>query len=62
MDTAPSIDKIRSMPKTERDALNRQLTKNLARHMVGMVFVKLTIGGIVSVLGRKALIEAAKRA
>jgi hypothetical protein len=61
MDT-PNIETIRTMPKEDLAALNKQLTKNLARHMVGMLFVKLTLTSVVSVLARKALIEAAKRA
>lgn len=60
MDT-PNIEQIRTMPKKDVAALNKQLSRKLATHMVGMIFVKLTLRSVLTVLARKAVIEAAKR-
>ena len=55
-------DQIHAMPKEELAALNRKLGKKLALHMVGMLFLKLSIAGLTNVLTRKALIAASKHA
>jgi hypothetical protein len=61
MDT-PDINQIRTMPKEDLAALNKQMARRLAGHMIGMLFLKTAAAGVLSVLARKALIEAAKRA
>jgi hypothetical protein len=58
----PNIHQIRTMPKEDVAALNKKLTRRLAGHMVGMLFIKTAMYGVLGVLARKALHEAAKRA
>lgn len=57
----PSINTIKAMPKKDLDALNSQLARRLATHVVGMIFLKLSIAGVTQVLAKKAIIVAAKR-
>lgn len=61
MDT-PDITKIKTMPKKDLEALNRELGRKLATRVVGTIFLKLTVSGLLQVFAKKALIEAAKRA
>ena len=57
----PTVDSIRAMSPQDQAALNRQMTRAIAKHMLGLVFVKLTLTSVLTVLAKKALIEAAKR-
>lgn len=60
MDT-PTVAEIRALSPQDQAALNRQLTRTIAKHMLGMMFVKLSLTSVLTVLAKKALIEAAKR-
>jgi ribosomal protein L29 len=61
MDT-PNAAQIRTMSKEDLSALNNRMAKKLAGHMVGMLFLKLSVAGVLTVVAKKAAIEAAKRA
>jgi hypothetical protein len=61
MDT-PDINTIKTMPKKDLEALNNKLARRFATHMVGLIFIKLTVRNVAVVLAKKAIITAAKRA
>lgn len=61
MDT-PDINTIKAQSKKDRAALENKLARRFATHMVGLVFIKLTLRNVAVVLAKKAIIEAAKRA
>lgn len=56
-----NINDVKAMSAEDRKTLNSQLQKKLATHLVGMIFLKLSIAGVAQVLARKALVVAAKR-
>lgn len=57
---APNINTIKAMTPEERKTLNSQISRKIATHIVGMIFLKLSIAGVTRVLTKKALIAAAK--
>jgi hypothetical protein len=59
--TTPDINTIKAMPKNDLAALNNQMAQKLATRVVGLMFLKLAVPGVLGVLARKALITAAKR-
>lgn len=56
----PNINDVKAMSSEERKTLNSQISRKLATHVVGMIFLKLSIAGVTRVLAKKALIAAAK--
>lgn len=60
MDT-PDINTIKAMPKKDIDALNRKMARRLATHVVGAIFIRTTLRGVLTVFAKKAIITAAKR-
>ena len=60
MDTV-NINDIKAMSPEERATLQKQASRKLAVNIVGMIFLKLAIPGVVRVLATKAIIVAAKR-
>lgn len=59
--TTPSFEQIQAMSKEELAAQNKRLTRRLAMHMVGLLFVKIAAPKVAMNLITKAAVTAAKR-